>query len=647
MATSYFSAFCIALLVGFFQSSASASASVLPSEAFSHLPIAQNVRLSPDGKYIMYLLNRGPNTFLVSNELATKKMRFLVKTDNEKFKIRWVKWVNNKDILLSAIFPYRRYGTKTTETRLLSIPADLSSDLRQLIKPKMRSNGTMQHNPQFQDQILSMIPSESEDVLIELDLEMPTSPGVYKLNVKTGTKKRLIRGRENIRDWVVDSEQRLRVGMGYDSQENKYFMRVKDLETGKWNTLWRKEPFSPDIITPLGFGLDNDKLYIRKLFDGREAIFAMDLSKKDFPLELVASDPVYDIEGDLNYSRKTNDVIGVYHHASDGKVIYWDKDYRDFQDAIDTVLPDTANTIVSMSEDERRYVVFSSSSTQPGVYYFGDRDVKTLSPFINNYPLLEESILSGKKEISYKARDGVEIEGYLTLPKNFSGKSVPAIIFPHGGPMARDYNDFDYWAEFFSHRGYAVLQPNFRGSSGYGADFSAAAIGGFGLEMQDDLTDGASWLIEEGIADRNRMCIVGASYGGYAALMATVKTPNLFKCAVSFAGFGDLVDLRNQYRKFVNRKIVKEQIGGDSKALRRRSPINMIGKIKTPILLIHGEDDRVVSVEQSRDMASKLKRKKKKYKYVELEDGNHYLNKQEHRFTLFTEMDAFLAKYLQ
>ncbi|MFL0798132.1 MAG: hypothetical protein K6L73_11660 [Cellvibrionaceae bacterium] len=244
----------------------------LPYEAFSHLPIAQNVRLSPDGKYVIYLLNRGANTFLVSNELATRKIRFLIKTDNEKFKIRWVKWVNNKDLLLSAVFPHRRYGTKTTETRLLSIAADQSREQRQLIKPKQRLNGTMQHNPQFQDQIISMVPEEDENVLIELDLEMPTSPGVYKLNVKDGTKSRLIRGRENVRDWVVDSEQRLRVGMGYDSADNQYFMNVKDLESGRWNTIWRKEAFDPEIITPLGFGLDSNKLYIRKLFDGRDAI---------------------------------------------------------------------------------------------------------------------------------------------------------------------------------------------------------------------------------------------------------------------------------------------------------------------------------------------------------------------------------------
>ncbi|MFL0796753.1 MAG: prolyl oligopeptidase family serine peptidase [Cellvibrionaceae bacterium] len=210
-----------------------------------------------------------------------------------------------------------------------------------------------------------------------------------------------------------------------------------------------------------------------------------------------------------------------------------------------------------------------------------------------------------------------------------------------------DYNNFDYWTEFFAHRGYAVLQPNFRGSSGYGADFASAAIGGYGLEMQDDVIDGANWLVEEGIADKEKMCIVGASYGGYAALMATVKTPKVFKCAVSFAGFGDLIDLRSQYRKFVNRKIVQEQIGGENKSLRGRSPINMIGKIEAPILLLHGEDDRVVSVEQSRDMAKKLKAKKKKYKYIELKDGNHYLSKQDHRHALFREMDDFLAKYLQ
>ncbi|MFL0798133.1 MAG: hypothetical protein K6L73_11665 [Cellvibrionaceae bacterium] len=155
-------------------------------------------------------------------------------------------------------------------------------------------------------------------------------------------------------------------------------------------------------------------------------------------MELVASDPLYDIEGDLVYSRKTNDAVGVYHYESDGLVVYWDDSYKAFQQSIDAVLPETTNTVVSMSEDERKYIVFSSSSTQPGVYYFGDPDKKTLLPFIESYPFLNKDILSGKKEISYKARDGVEIKGYLTIPKNHNGGALPTVIFPHGGPMSRD-----------------------------------------------------------------------------------------------------------------------------------------------------------------------------------------------------------------
>ena len=175
----------------------------------------------------------------------------------------------------------------------------------------------------------------------------------------------------------------------------------------------------------------------------------------------------------------------------------------------------------------------------PGKYFLGDRDQKSLGVIANIYPQLEGK-LQGSKKVTYTARDGQKIEAYITLPEGYKeGTPCPAVIFPHGGPMARDYGGFDYWAEFFAAKGIAVLQPNFRGSSGYGREFAEEAVQRFGLTMQDDLTDAAGWLIKEEIADPKRIAIAGASYGGYAALMGAVKTPDLFRCAISFAGIGD------------------------------------------------------------------------------------------------------------
>jgi dipeptidyl aminopeptidase/acylaminoacyl peptidase len=250
------------------------------------------------------------------------------------------------------------------------------------------------------------------------------------------------------------------------------------------------------------------------------------------------------------------------------------------------------------------------------------------------------------EKVSYQARDGLKIEAYLTLPNNFDGKPIPAIIQPHGGPMVREYGGFDYWTQFFVNRGYAVLQPNFRGSSGYGHEFEMQAVGQYGMAMQDDLTDATNWLIKQGIADPGRICIVGASYGGYAALLAAAKTPDLFQCAISFAGLSDLLAQRNKARNYVNKVVALEQYGRDSKQLEDNSPINLVDKITIPLLLVHGDDDRVVDVEQSRAMVEALEDRDKKFEYIELEHGTHYLDNQQHRTTLFKAMDTFLARYL-
>lgn len=612
-------------------------------EIFGSLPSAENVRLSPEGTHIAYFLNRDGYTYVVSNELSTNKVHFLSKTDNKEHRYRWLKWANNQDILVSVAFPENRYAINVTDTRMLKMSANNYYKSEQMVNAGMRSWHNYEHYSQLQDQVIDIMPEDPDHILMALDLDSVAEPGVYKLNINSKKRKRLKRGMDNVRDWIVDRNYNIRVAIGSDHDE--HFFKVKDLASDNWNTVWRGDVLDRKLVDPLGFGLDPNLLYVRKLHEGKQAIFIMDVSKKEYPLTLIASDPLHDINGSLIYSRKTQEVVGVHHEVSRDKAIYWDGFYKKFQEVLNKALPDTSNYIVSMSDDKKKYIVFAGSSSDSGTYYFGDRDKKLFTPFIDKFPKLSSLNLSGKKKISYAARDGLNIEGYLTLPENYKDKPVPTIIFPHGGPSSRVYDNFNLWSEFFAKKGFAVLQPNFRGSSGYGFDFEEAGFGSYGLKMQDDLSDAAEWMVKEGIADEEKMCIVGTGYGGYAALMATVKTPELFSCAISFAGFSDLSDLRVHSYGFVSGKVTREKIG--YKKLGARSPVNGVEKIKTPILLIHGEDDRTISVEQSRDMASKLKGKKKEFKYVEIEDGDHNLSNQTDRLTLFSEMDAFLDRTIQ
>lgn len=633
----------------FLMQSIASDAQSLPATAFSALPQIEGVQLSPDGKKIIYLQNVENKTALVSLDLETGKMTTVYVADNEKFTFNKVTWANNETVLFSVRVPYYRSGIPTYETRLLARKADGSEEPKELVRPNAQyMSGKVDQIIQFQDNIVSLLPDDPEHILVSMALERSAegAPSVYEVNVNT-KKRRLIHPyKELVQDWMADQQGRIRVGQKYYEEDNTLSMIIYNLDTKEWVETWKQDVFSKTPITPMGFGKDPNILYVRAVHNDRDAIFKVDVSKADLPMELLASDDKYDIEGSLIYSRKTRDVVGVYHGEAEGERIYWDKEFKEFQAAIDKALPDTTNYLTSFSEDERRYIVYRTNSTTPGIYYLGDRDSKSMNPIAHTYPQLEGKI-QGSKKIVYTARDGNKIEAYLTLPGSHDPNVPgPAVIFPHGGPMARDYAGFDYWTEFFAGKGIIVLQPNFRGSSGYGKKFEQEAMENMGLTMQDDLTDAANWLVGQKLADPERLGIIGASYGGYAALMGAVKTPDMFKCAISFAGISDLIELRDSYRYYSNYKVVREQLGENDKKLEAVSPIRFVDRIKVPILLVHGDEDRTVSVDQSRKMANELKNKNKVYKYIELVKGDHNLSLQENRHKLFSAMDEFLDSYL-
>ena len=339
-------------------------------------------------------------------------------------------------------------------------------------------------------------------------------------------------------------------------------------------------------------------------------------------------------------------MIGVYHGEADNAKVFFDPVYDAFQTALNTALPDAYNNVSSFSADERKYILYTSKSQSPGAYYLGNRDTNELTFVLEQYPLLYQQKLSGKNKILYKARDGVAIEGYITQPHTNVKNTKGAIVLPHGGPMARNYAGFDWFSEFFASRGYTVLEPNFRGSSGYGFKFEMESVQKWGGAMQDDLADAAKWMIKEYDIDKNKVCILGGSYGGYAALMAAVKQQDVFKCAASFAGVSDLELILAKARRFTNNEVVKKQFGTDSDVLEKNSPVNFAKEINIPVLLIHGDKDRVVDVKHSRDMYEELQDYKKEVEYIELENGNHHMEIEAHRMKVLTSFDAFLQKHI-
>lgn len=615
----------------------------LPLEVFYKDALIEDIELSPDGTHLLALKNVKGDTVVMVMNIATGDVFYPAKTDNKQFKFNWVTWGNNDRLLMSLRFDSRMYnGVKYMQTRLLAADAKKTSKMITLVKPDDDANWVSQ----FQDNIISMTPEDPDHVLLSVDREVPLHQTVYKANINTGRLSRVKKHSTSVRSWFADREGTVRVGEHYEDRKRKVTYKVLPPGSKDWVVAWEYIVLDEPDIHIAGFGNKPNELFIFADHEGRQALFKADLSKPGFPKELVLSDENYDVSGRLIYSAAHKEVVGIYYNDGKARSVFWNNEFRAFQAGIDKAMPDTDNYIISMSDNARKYILYTTNSTNPGTYYIGDRDAKTLNYLASAYPDLTEEVLVKKEGRKFKARDNLELEGFLSLPKKFSGKPTATIILPHGGPMSEDGVGFDMFSTYMANRGYVVFQPNFRGSSGYGHDFMMQAVGGYGLEMQDDLEDAVKYLVDEKIADPARICIVGASYGGYAALMGVAKTPDLFQCSVSFAGLSDLVKMRNNYRFFTNKNTARKQFGEDKQQLKETSPVRLVEQIKAPVLLIHGKDDTVVPVAQSRDMASALKSKNKDYQYIELENGTHNLDYLPDRQQTFEAIDNFLKKHL-
>lgn len=620
----------------------------LPIEAFASLPDVHAVEISPNGERIAYLVryesSSEQGTMLGIFNLDSGKANFPLKVDNRKYELNWITWANDQHLLISANAPSIRSGVPVTETRLLIFDLEKKA-LRNILTKTAHKK--FDYLPQIQDKIVDLLPDQENAFLWEaggfyygIQSKHNQGNAVFKYDLKKNRLK-LVDGKiEYVDDYLTDQQGNIRIGVYFKDTTIKILHKLPGKRL--WKTLWEFEAFSADAVSPMGFGNDPNWLYVKALYKGKNAIFKVNIQDPSLNKELVYANEYYDVTGSLIHSTKTNEVIGIT--SADG---FWDSNFNQLQDQIDKLLPNNNNRIIQTSADERRYIVYSSNSQSPGTYFFGDRDHPSLKPLAHEYANLDPRLMAPKTLIQYQARDELVIEGFLTLPLDHKeGESHPTIIFPHGGPISYDGKGFDYWTQFFANRGYAVLQMNFRGSSGYGYDFMKAGLQNWGKLMQDDVEDGTRWMINNGYADPDRICIVGASYGGYAALMGTVKTPDLYQCAISFAGVSDVAKLVEENQRYVNSEVIKKQIGSNYKELRAHSPRHNIEQIKTPLLLIHGEKDRVVRVSQTQSMAKALNKANKEFDYIELKDGSHYLSINQNRIATFKAMESFLAEHL-
>jgi dipeptidyl aminopeptidase/acylaminoacyl peptidase len=622
------------------------SSAKLPAEAFYHLPAIQNPQLSPDGTHVLAIKNDGSFSSVMVLNLATGERFYPTKTDNVEFTFNWVRWAGNDRILLSLAFAQTSRGTEQARqnTRLLSMDAKRESKMVAMVKPKDGDK----YLGASQDTIVGAVGADPDNILMTiLSGDYSGLPSVFKVELQTGKRKLVKKGDVDVYWWVADIDGNVRAGRGTDGPTEKVVIKVLDPRKNEWVNAWTYTQVDEKPIVPLGFGNNPNELFVQADYNGRRAIYTADLMRDGYPLTLVLGDEKNDISGELIYLPTRKEVVGIrYVSAGETHSLFWSPELKKLQSTLDKALPGKRNSVVSVSDDLRKYIVFTSDATNPGSYLYGNRDTKEILPIEDTYSELNETNLVKKEYLSFKSRDGIELSGYLSRAKSNVSVPAPLIVLPPEIYLKRFNEQFDSLSAFLVNRGYSVYQPNISDSRSLNGLLSLNSLGNLGLQLHYDIEDAAQYLIKSKIASPEKMCIAGKEYGGFAALMAAVTSPTLFKCAISYAGISHIGKTLGSRTYFGNKETMRKIMGSEEQQLQNAAPVLQADNIKIPVLLIHGSDDTDVRVQQSQMMADELKRLNKTYEYIELDGGSHDLTYQPYRKKVYEAIEIFLQKYL-
>jgi dipeptidyl aminopeptidase/acylaminoacyl peptidase len=643
-----------AALVAAFGAAAPALAEPPPASAFGSIPQVVGAVISPDGKRIATLGGAGDQRIVSIATIDQPGLPVLPLGPVEGVGVRWA----GNDYVLARVAVWEKLGPREEYRfeRNISISA-AGKVLNRLLATDSASQFLVSqpilavtHEAPVRVAVEGLVESggpstDSNTKMQRKGVENPFVSVVWNVDPATGKGALVERGDYDTVDWEVDSSGQPRVKLEIDQINHKFSVMGRAKGAPQWTRVWTGGDFDsrrayfgysePEEAIYLGL---NDKLVRVKLRDGAMEPLAV-------PTDDLAS---------LIWDPNTGALAGVVHGAATPIVEWLDQELGAVQASLQKAMKDKSVSLVSWSEDRTRFIVVVSSKTAAPVWYLFDKVRKELSPLGEAYPDLKGVAMGATRWITYKARDGLEISAYLTLPPGApeKGAKAPLVVLPHGGPGSRDGYGFDYLAQFLATRGYAVLQPQFRGSWGFGKAFEDAGRGEWGGKMQTDLLDGVAAVGASGDADPTRVCIVGGSYGGYAALAGVTLHPEAYRCAVSIAGISDLglflVEAKRIYGEDGAGMEAWRTILGDAPTskLFADSPARQVANIRAPVLLIHGDKDTVVPIEQSQLMAQAMKSAGKPVEFVTLADENHYLTKTATRTQTLQALEAFLAKNL-
>jgi len=583
--------------------------------------------LSPDGSHVaVRALDSGKPRLLILDAAAPDLQARPVALPAGQL-VASFRWAGNRRLVLSL--------ADSRGTRLFAL--DIATSGLTPLSQRAKDDG---------DEILHIDPA-GNFLLLSSQHAKQAGPGVDRVDLATGESVRIVQPQAHIQSWYADTAGVIRAGVGYDGGRRWLLYRARDgqafARTGRREAAG--ESLEIDQIVPVK---GSDRGYaVAGGADGRYALYRYDFTG-DRIGELIYENPRVDIDGFQTDSR--GNLLGVIFTEDQEETLWLDPALKALQARVDAVLPGTVNRIASMSDDRARLLVWSSASNDPGAWYLYDSASGQASLLARPHGALAGKRLSPVQPVRYAARDGLEIRGYLTLPAGRDPKSLPLIVMPHGGPFARDDMRYDGWVQFLASKGYAVLQPNFRGSTGFGRGFVEKGDGEWGRGMQDDIDDGVKWLAAQGVADPGRVCIMGASFGGYAAMWAAVRNPEMYRCAISFAGISDIAgQLRHDRPGFESRRGFKgwqaRIRGARGFELESISPLAQVARLRTPILIAHGAADDNVPVIQSVQLHDALTKLGRPHEFVVYPGEGHGLDNPANEADFLTRTGAFLDKY--
>ncbi len=602
-------------------------------EDFFRNPEKTAFQISPDGTHIAYLgpYRRRKNIFVQPIE-GGEAVRITSETDRD---IGGYFWSGSRRI----VFVKDSGGDENF--RLYAVDRDGShpKDLTPFDKVRI--------------QIIDDLEEVDDELIIGMNKNRPELFEPYRINIRTGAYEQLATNDnqlEPIAAWMTDHAGRLRIAIriiGGVNQQVLYRPQEDD-------------PFEPVITTnfretlaPLFFDFDDGDIVFASsnLERDKSAIVRFDLSTGTELGDPIFEHPEVDVSN-LMYSRKRKVITGVSYRTWKLHTTFFDEQRRRIQERLEAALPGYEVVVVDVDKEERHYLVRTFSDRSLGAYYLYKAEDDHLEMITEVSPWIDEQDMAPMKPVTVRARDGLVLPGYLTLPTGVPARELPVVVNPHGGPWARDSWGFNPEVQLLASRGFAVFQLNFRGSTGYGRAFWESSFKQWGRRMQDDITDGVHWLIREGIADPDRIAIYGGSYGGYATLAGITYTPDLYACAIDYVGVSNLFTFMQTippyWKPYLD--MLYEMVGHperDETMMRESSPVFHIDRIQSPLFVAQGANDPRVNIDESDQIVRSLRQRGIDVPYMVKYNEGHGFSNEENRFEFYKAMTGFLLRHLK